>query len=322
MPGIHRVLATLLAANLALTWGLGCAASTSDSVQTPDPTLDGSWQRLAADPRIGRYTSSGWGFSTASYWIEGPTGLVLVDLQFLPSATRELVAIAERETGKKVVLAIVLHANPDKFNGTQTLQERGIKVVTSQQVVDLIPAVHQKRVHSFYERYKPDYPQVQPAPESFGATATTLEAGGISLQLHPVGGGCSAAHVLLTFEGHLFAGDLLASGVHSWLELGLAREWLVRVEEMQALAPTFVHPGRGSSGGPELLTNQRAYLNFVLATMAGENPRGKPEPKALARVKQKIVARYPEYGFSVFLEIGLPAVWRELAAATKLSAGS
>lgn len=28
--------------------------------------------------RIGTYVSSTWGFSTSSYWIEGPTGLILI----------------------------------------------------------------------------------------------------------------------------------------------------------------------------------------------------------------------------------------------------
>src|SRR3712207_7090900 len=29
--------------------------------------------------RVGTYVSKGWGFSTTSYWIEGPDGLILID---------------------------------------------------------------------------------------------------------------------------------------------------------------------------------------------------------------------------------------------------
>ncbi|HLL53067.1 MAG TPA: hypothetical protein VK447_05935, partial [Myxococcaceae bacterium] len=86
------------------------------------------------DPRVGTYVSSSWGFNTSSYWIEGPEGLILIDTQFLLSAADEFVTWAEKVTGKKAVLAIVLHANPDKFNGTSVLRKRGIKVVTSAQV--------------------------------------------------------------------------------------------------------------------------------------------------------------------------------------------
>src|SRR5262245_53399149 len=96
-----------------------------------------------AAARVGAYVSSNSGFSTNSFWIEGPEGLVLVDTQFLPSAAVEMVEWAERATGKKAVLAFVLHANPDKFNGTAALQQRGIRVLTSADVKKHIPSVHE-----------------------------------------------------------------------------------------------------------------------------------------------------------------------------------
>src|SRR5438309_652995 len=64
-----------------------------------------------ADARVGTYVSSVKGFVTSSYWIEGPDGLVVIDTQFLTSAATELLDWAERATGKKVVLAVVLHPN-------------------------------------------------------------------------------------------------------------------------------------------------------------------------------------------------------------------
>jgi glyoxylase-like metal-dependent hydrolase (beta-lactamase superfamily II) len=91
---------------------------------------------LAAPPfsavgDIGVYTSPVKSFSTASYWIEGVNGVVLIDTQFLPKEGIAAVELAEKTTGKRVTTAIVLHPNPDKFNGTLTLQQRGIKVITS-----------------------------------------------------------------------------------------------------------------------------------------------------------------------------------------------
>src|SRR4051794_19263888 len=90
------------------------------------------------DNRIGTYVSSEKGFETSSYWIEGPTGLIFIDTQFLLSAGEEALNWAEKVTGKKAQLAIVLHPNPDKFNGTSSYQKRGIRVVTSEQVLKLI----------------------------------------------------------------------------------------------------------------------------------------------------------------------------------------
>lgn len=272
------------------------------------------------DPRVGAYVSSAWGFNTVSYFIEGPTGVILIDLQFLPSATEEALRWIEMSTGKKVVLGVVLHANPDKFNGTGVLKKRGIRVVTSAQVRALIPAIHDKRKAAFYERYEPDYPEVVTLPDSFGDKTTELKAGGLTVKAHVMGAGCSEAHVVVEFEGHLFAGDLVAVGSHSWLEIGRTDEWLKRIEEMKALKPQFIHPGRGTSGDDKLLRQQESYLKEVIAAVAAEKPRLTPDgkldaaaDKALERVKGKLEDRYPGYRFSVFLDIGLPAEWRRQA---------
>lgn len=277
------------------------------------------------DRRVGTYVSSSWGFSTASYWIEGPKGLILIDTQFLPSAAAEALAWAEQATGKKVVLAVVLHANPDKFNGTATLKKRGIRVITSEQVQKLIPSVHEKRKRAFYERYQPDYPAEATLPESFGDKTTEIEAAGTRIKLHVLGPGCSEAHVAVEWEKHLFVGDLVASGAHSWLEIGKTDEWLKRLDELMAQKPDFVHPGRGPSGDERLLRQEAAYLKEVIAAVAAEKPRPQSlgandaldaaAEQALERIKQRLDQRFLGYRFAVFLEIGLPAEWRRQARA-------
>lgn len=291
-----------LALVLLLALAAGCA-----SVQRPagaEVTLTSH-----GDARVGTYVSKPWGFSTSSYWIEGPEGLILIDTQFLPSATEEFVSWAEQVTGKKALLAIVLHANPDKFNGTDVLRKRGIRVVTSEQVRALIPHVHEIRTQAFYSRYKPDYPTEVPLPDSFGAATTELSAGGVTVKAHVMGPGCSEAHVVVEYEGHLFAGDLIANNAHSWLEIGKTDEWLKRLDEMKALNPKWVHPGRGPSGTAGLLDMERAYLERVIAEVAAEKPQGQPDDAAIERIRSRLLAAYPGLRFDVFLYIGLPAEW-------------
>lgn len=148
---------------------------------------------------MGEFISIPYAFTTSSYWIEGPTGLIVIGTQFLPSSAEALIEAAESKTGKPVKLAFVLHPNPDKFNGVATFQAHGAKVVTSDQVLALIPAVHAQRRAKFYEGHKPDYPYETPTPESFGAETTQVSAGGVTVTAHVLGGpGCSEAHVLLT----------------------------------------------------------------------------------------------------------------------------
>lgn len=285
------------------------------------PAPKGAAVTLAhGDARVGTYVSSADGFRTSSYWIEGPDGLVVIDTQFIPSGAAELIDWAEATTGKKVKLAVVLHANPDKFNGTATFQKRGIKVVTSKQVAALIPAVHTLRKRWFYDRWKPDYPADEPKPDTFGDATTTLKVAGIELKLHVLGAGCSESHVVAEFDGHLFVGDLVANGGHAWLELGRTPDWLARLSELEGLEPTFVHPGRGPTGGPELLVRQRHYLERVVAHVAAAKPKLPISDEELARLQAEIEGEFPGLGYAKFLELGLPAEYARQAHALEPTA--
>lgn len=298
----------------ALPLGCGGPGRGSAPVAAPSVHPQGAAVTLVhGDDRVGTYVSSPWGFATSSYWIEGPTGVVVIDTQFLPSAAEEMIPWIEASTGKKIALAVVLHPNPDKFNGTAAFQKRGIRVVTSDEVQALIPKVHEDRKRSFYGRYKPDYPETAPVLESFGAKTTTLTAGGVTLKAHVMGAGCSEAHVVVEFDGHLFPGDLVANDAHAWLEIGRTDEWLKRLAEMRALEPRFVHPGRGPSGGAGLLDAQEGYLRKVMAIVEAEKPADPPAAGAVARAKQKVLEAYPGLGFEVFLDIGLPAEFQRQA---------
>ncbi len=293
------------------------AAKASRPVPATSPTEEPQHGTFRRDGAVSSYVSSPWGFSTASYVLEGPDGLVAIDTQFLPSATEEMIARAEAATKKRFVLAIVLHANPDKFNGTATFQRHGVKVVTSAQVVAQLPDVHEKRVRAFYDRYAPDYPAALPAPDVFGDRSTTLRAAGMTLTLHVLGAGCSEHHVVVEHSQNLFVGDLVANEAHSWLEIGKTDAWLKRLVELRALKPSRIFPGRGAPGPASLLDDEETYLKTVIALVAAEKPSERTQDAAreaaLARVEGALLAAYPRHHFPVFLKIGLPAEWARQA---------
>jgi glyoxylase-like metal-dependent hydrolase (beta-lactamase superfamily II) len=237
-----------------------------------------------------------------------------VDTQFLPSAAERALAAAREATGKDPALAVVLHANPDKYNGTGVFRGRGVRVVSARQVVDRIPDIDHERRRFFAERYAPDYPTALTLPESFGDQTTTLEAGGVSARAHVLGPGCSNAHVVLEFDGHVFPGDLIASGNHAWLKEADIDAWLQRLDDLRALRPRFVHPGRGPSGGPELIEEQATYLRLVRRLVAEAHPTAADDEAAQDRIRAAVEARYPQYGFAVFLRLGVPAEWRRQGA--------
>jgi glyoxylase-like metal-dependent hydrolase (beta-lactamase superfamily II) len=266
-----------------------------------------SW---AAVGDVGVYVSPPRSFSTTTYWIEGSQGVVLIDTQFLPREGLEALAAAERATGKPVVAALVLHPNPDKFNGTAVLQQRGVKVLTSQQVRDAIPGVHRIRLGWFFDEYAPDYPKDAAQPEVLGDRSTTLALAGVPLRIHVLGRGASAAHLVVQHNEHVFVGDLINPDNHAWLELGWIDDWLQRLAEIAALQPKRVWPGRGRAGGAELIDAQAKYLRDVQQRVRTLRPQGEIGWFTKWRLQSQIESANPQRGYPIFMRDGLPAVWK------------
>jgi len=263
----------------------------------------------AQSPSIGAFVSSQRAFSTVSYWIEGQEGLILVDTQFLPSDAARFLETAEARSGKKARLAFVLHPNPDKFNGTAVLQSRGVRVISSAPVRALIPPVHELRKSWFYHDYAPDYPKDAAVPESFGSQTQSFEVDGLTFVAHVLGPGCSAAHVVLQIGVSVFVGDLINPTNHAWLELGMIDEWVARLEEVRAMKPLFVYPGRGPAGGPELIDRQIAYLRFVQGMIREAQPEGDLRLWRKLWLQWRIGRAYPDLAFPGFMRDGLAKVW-------------
>jgi glyoxylase-like metal-dependent hydrolase (beta-lactamase superfamily II) len=263
---------------------------------------------------VGTYVSSWKGFRTNSFWIETKEGLIAIDTQFLTSATEEFIETAEKWTHKKFTHAIVLHPNPDKFNGTGIFQKRNVKVITSEQVLKYIPSVHKLRTEWFFERFKPDYPSEEPKPESFGNQTAVYKIGETELKLHVFNKGCSDAHVVVEYNKNLFVGDLVTQSFHSWLELGYVNDWIQLLQKLQSLEPDKVYVGRGFSGDSELLDRQIDYLKFVKATVSDfkKSKKQKLTESTKEKILNKIFNKYSSYEYQGFVETGIEAVWERL----------
>lgn len=273
-------------------------------------TLLASIAALAATGDVGVYAAPARSFSTASYWIEGSDGVVLIDTQFLPKDGLQSLELAEKTTGKKVVAAIVLHPNPDKFNGTAALQARGVRVITSAQVKALIPAVHDIRLGWFFDEYSPEYPKLAANPDAPIDKTTALTIAGLPLTLHVLGRGASGAHVVVQHRDNVFVGDLINPQNHAWLELGLIDEWLARLAEIRSMQPLRVYPGRGSVGDIAIVEAQAAYLRDVQRYVRDALQPGSINMLSKWRLQRRIEAAYPTLGYPIFMRDGVAAVWR------------
>lgn len=265
------------------------------------------------DYQIGQYTSPAKGYSSNSYWIEGPEGVVLIDTQFLPSAALEAVSIAESVSGKSVVMAIVLDANPDRFNGVQILTRRGIRVVSAKLVTDQISEAHNKTWPVFHPRLSPDYPDQLVLPEVAWTETTDFSAAGLNFRAYVIRQGVSKSHLLIELDSHLFTGNLVVNKYHPWPG-GDTRQWLLRLDEIaQHIAPRVIYPGRGyPMQGDVLIKQQGQYLRDLQQAVARVYTGGEISELDKQDITQAMIKSYPHYGLDRFLRYLVPAEWKQL----------
>jgi glyoxylase-like metal-dependent hydrolase (beta-lactamase superfamily II) len=125
-----------------------------------------------------------------------------------------------------------------------------------------------------------------------------------------LGKGASGAHLVAQFEHHVFVGDLINPDNHAWLELGLIGDWLARLDEIRALKPLKIYPGRGQVGGPEMIEAQAAYLKQVQRWVRETLSPGELGWLKKQMLQRKIEAAYPQLGYAIFMRDGLGAVWK------------
>jgi glyoxylase-like metal-dependent hydrolase (beta-lactamase superfamily II) len=210
-------------------------------------------------------------------------------------------------------MALVLAPVPEQFNGTAVLQKRGVKIYTSQQIAVAIPAAHAAGLRRLAAQFGRDYPAAEPKPASFGDNERQMLIGGVQFKVRPMGPGSASAHLVVEYDGQLFAGDLLSGPVHAVLTGGSLDAWFQRLRELRALKPRKVFPASGEPGGLALMSNQMIYIKQVMDFVAEENPHGPVALDAIARVKEKMVAGYPAYAAPERLDALIAAEWQRQA---------
>ena len=110
--------------------------------------------------------------------------------------------------------------------------------------------------------------------------------------------------------GELIAGDVVGGGEHLDLTWGRSVVWQDRIATLKALAPKWVYPGHGLPGGPELLDQTLAYLQFFHDAVGSKVKPGAAQKITLAdkrAIKQVLLAKYPKLGRVELLDRSISA---------------
>lgn len=202
----------------------------------------------------------------------GPSGVVLVDALGSPALARELLALIGTLTDRPLTHVVLTHYHADHVYGLQVLTEAGARVIAH--------AAAREYLHSEAAalRLKASIEAglVEPGTRLVPADhwvdgETTLEVGGLSLQLLPVG----PAHtpedlaVWLAADKLVFAGDLVFRGRVPFVGQADSRRWIASLDRLLERPAAVVVPGHGpaSTEARKDLLLTRDYLAYLRATM-------------------------------------------------------
>lgn len=222
--------------------------------------------------QLHRYVSSHVAWNTNSYWIEGETGVALIDAQLLPSDARRL-AQQIKATGKPLAGVIITHPHMDHFGGLPVLRDilGDFPVYASQATRDAVPGVHRQILgaygmpNAFGEALDSRVPQITHLLQD----GDTLTLGGVALQVFVLGPG-EAADNLIVYQEDLnavFAGDTFYPFTHYYLGEGRISGVLGHLNYLKThFGPdTYVMPGHNDPGRMASVDTQMRYVAKLVA---------------------------------------------------------
>eukprot|EP01039_Chlorochromonas_danica_P011839 gene11839-13352_t len=178
---------------------------------------------------IHTYTSTPDKFFVNSFIVEGETGLVLIDTQFLLSSAREL---ADRiaSLGKPLEAVIITHPHPDHFNGLPVILERfgPLPTYANKPTIDGIATTQPAKRAAWTPVYGKDYPATGALPDHELGPDSVFTAAGVEFRVVDLGPGESSDITVIHIPAAdaLIASDLIYNRCHPWLAEHRIDQWL------------------------------------------------------------------------------------------------
>ena len=281
--------------------------------------------------RIIEFKSGPNGFDTRTFFYEGESEVVAFDSQFTPELAKQSIAHLRKFTIKPITWLIIIHPNPDKFNGASVFKDEGAKILASQATANAIPGVHAYKEYYFVEIAKMfkkgEYPQPTAVDQTFNGQMDLVLRGGERIQLRELsqpGVSNTQAVAYIQLINSLIVGDLMHYKAHAWLEGGIVdgkptptiEGWISGLKELASLYPqdSLVYGGRGVTANLKTsVAEQIKYLqtaqNLVRKELKslGAKAREFNGPNAGAmykRLGEKFQSKFPDYELPYMIEYG------------------
>ena len=269
---------------------------------------------------IHTYASRGLG-SVNTCWIEGDTGIVVIDGQRLLSDARNVLG-AVAKTGKPVEALVITHHHPDHIGGSAAFVKAfpRAKVLAGQSTIDSIRNDEGGLIALAHQYLGSDFEIAEPLSVLPENQAVTLA--GLTFEVRQIGPGeASSMNVLYLAPARaLFAADVVCNAMTPFLAEQRTGPWLKQLDWIAGAFPDTrtVYPGHGAPAALEtLIASTRTYLTTVRDLVRSRQGRSvQLTPDLRSEIIGAIEARYPGYvpvaAIPDALGMNVDGVWAEL----------
>jgi glyoxylase-like metal-dependent hydrolase (beta-lactamase superfamily II) len=246
-----------------------------------------------------------------SVLVTGETEALVVDAAFTRADGHRIVAEV-LDSGKRLTTVVVTAGDPDFYFGAEVIAD------AFPDAVFLAPSdVIEHVAHSYAAKLEAWAHLGANLPTRLvdltALTGSALEVDGTAIEVRRGSDllGDRAWYLFEPTERALLGGVLLFEGLHVWTAdsatPALRSEWIRVLDELEALAPTFVVAGHRVADAPTDLTaiaHTRDYLELFEKTVAGA--------ASAADAEAALLAAYPEAGLRIAASLGTKVATGEM----------
>ena len=239
----------------------------------------------------------------SSVVVTGDTEAIVVDAAFTRADGHRIVA-AVLDSGKTLTRVVITAGDPDFYFGAEVIAD-AFPEASFVAPADVIEHIH----HSYEGKLKawahlgPNLPTRLVDIDELTETVLTVDGVQIEVRRGSDELGDRAWYLFEPSSRSLIGGVLLFEGLHVWTADSatpeLRAEWVRVLDDLEALAPTFVVAGHRVAGAPTdltAITHTRDYLRFFEQTVS--------ESATAEDAKAKLLASYPDAGLVIAADLG------------------
>lgn len=263
-----------------------------------------SWKHLPAGEK---------GFYRAPVLLTGASEALLIDGGFTFSDGRAVVE-AIKASGKRLGTIYISQSDPDYYFSLKPIRDAfpGARVIAASETIAAIKANVEKKLAVWGPQLKENGPQTLAdiiMPDAFDGRVLTVD--GEPVEIVPAEGLANRRHLFVPSLNAVFGGVMVFSGVHVWTADTPTKEqraaWIAALDTIAARKPAVVVPGHLSPNAPTDLSGV-AHTRAYLAAFEDELARAKDS----AALKAAMLARFPDLGMGVALDIGAKVATGEM----------